>query len=78
MGNERYETHMYSFTFILCNFQYYEPFHKIQDEDALMLDMDDGYFEIHSILSSTFFKKYIARFSYDTMEMFFTSPDNSN
>ena len=35
-----------------------------------MLDMDDGYFEIHSILSSTFFKKYIARFSYDTMEMF--------
>ena len=38
--------------------------------------MDDGYFKIHGILSSQFFKKYRACFSYDTMEMFFTAPEN--
>ena len=78
IDNVCHETHMYSFTFRLGDFQYCEPFQEIQEADALMLDIDDGYFEIHGILSSQFFRKYRACFSYDTMEMFFTAPDNSN
>ena len=78
IDNVCHETHMYTFTFRLGDFEYCEPFQEIQDADALKLDMEDGYFEIHGILSSQFFMKYRACFSYDTMEMFFTAPDNSN
>lgn len=76
IDNVCHETNMYSFTFRLGDFEYCEPFQEIQEADALMLDMEDGYFEIHGILSSQFFMKYRACFSYDTMEMFFTAPDN--
>ena len=76
IDNVCHETHMYSFTFRLGDFEYCEPFQEIQDADALKLDMEDGYFEIQGILSSQFFMKYRACFSYDTMEMFFTLPDN--
>ena len=76
IDNVCHETNMYSFTFRLDDFQYCEPFQEIQDADALVLDIDDGYFEIHGILSSQFFKKYRACFNYDTMEMFFTAPEN--
>ena len=76
IDNVCHETHMYSFAFRLSDFEYCEPFQEIQDPDALKLDTEDGYFEIHGILSSHFFVKYRACFSYDTMEMFFTAPDN--
>ena len=65
-------------TFKLGEFEYCELFQEIQDANALMLDMEDGALEIHGILSSQFFMKYRACFSYDTMEMFFTAPNNSN
>ena len=76
IDNVCHETHMYSFTFRLGDFEYCEPFQEIQDPEALKLDTDSGYFEIQGILSSQFFMKYRACFSYDTMEMFFTAPDN--
>ena len=76
IDNVCHETHMYSFTFRLGDFEYCEPFQEIQDPEALKLDSDSGYFEIQGILSSQFFMKYRACFSYDTMEMFFTAPDN--
>lgn len=76
IDNVCHETHMYSFSFRLGDFEYCEHFQEIQEPDALKLDTEEGYFEIHGILSSQFFMKYRAGFSYDTMEMFFTAPDN--
>lgn len=76
IDNVCHETHMYSFSFRLGDFEYCEHFQEIQGPDALKLDTEEGYFEIHGILSSQFFMKYRACFSYDTMEMFFTAPDN--
>ena len=78
IDNVCHETHMYSFAFKLGEFEYCEQFQEIQDPEALILDMEDGALETHGILSSQFFMKYRACFSYDTMEMFFTAPDNSN
>jgi hypothetical protein len=78
IDNVCHVTHLYSFTFKLGEFEYCEIFQEMQNADALTFELDDGPLEVHGILSSQFFIKYRACFSYDTMEMFFTVPDTLN
>ena len=78
IDNVCHETHLYAFAFKLGDFQYCEVFQEMQNADALIFDLEGGSLEVHGILSSQFFIKYRACFSYDTMEMFFTVPDDSN
>ena len=78
IDNVCHETNLYSFAFKLGDFEYCEIFQEMQNADALTFELEDGPLEVHGILSSQFFIKYRACFSYDTMEMFFTVPDTSN
>ena len=78
IDNVCHETHLYAFAFKLGDFQYCEVFQEMQNADALIFDLEGGSLEVHGILGSQFFIKYRACFSYDTMEMFFTVPDDSN
>ena len=68
IDNVCHETHMYSFTFTLGDFEYCEPFQEIQDPDALKLDTDSGYFEIHG---SSRILEWITNSTFRTMDLSF-------
>ena len=75
IDNVCHETHLYSFKFKLGEYVYSEVFQEMQNADALVFELEQGSVEVHGILSSQFFMKYHACFSYETMEMFFATPD---
>ena len=76
LDNVCHESHMYAFTFNLADYTYCEVFQVMQNADALTFDLEPGSLEVHGILSSQFFMKHKACFSFETMEMFFAVPEN--